>query len=108
MFLKEKLDNGEITIVLGTGVSVPFGALSWNKLVNCMYERLNTDKFDNEIKAFEKIGNDNLCKIQYIKLELLKDKLYYSKTLYNGLYDKYLIENNYSETSIYIIFDLLT
>lgn len=107
MFLKEKIDNGEITIVLGTGVSVPFGALSWNKLVNYMYERLNTEKFDNEIKAFEKIGNDNLCRVQYIKLELLKDKLYYSKTLYNGLYSNYLAEKDYSHTSLYVISDLL-
>ena len=107
MFLKEKVDNGEITIVLGTGVSVPFGALSWNKLVNYMYERLNTEKFDNEIKAFEKIGNDNLCRVQYIKLELLKDKLYYSKTLYNGLYSNYLVEKDYSHTSLYVISDLL-
>lgn len=106
-FLKEKLDNREITIVLGTGVSVPFGALSWNKLVEYMYYRLNNEKFDDENKAFEKIGNDNLCKAQYIKLELLKNKLYYSQTLYNGLYERYSIENDYGETSLHMISNLL-
>ena len=58
--LKEKLHNGELSIVLGTGVSIPFGALSWNKLVDYMYEAIDSGKFDNANNAFIKIGNDNI------------------------------------------------
>jgi|GEM_PF-1223404 hypothetical protein len=105
--LKEKLHNGELSIVLGTGVSIPFGALSWNKLVNYMYEAIDSGKFDNANNAFSKIGNDNLSKVQYIKLELLKNKIKYSKTLYNGLYNSYNNNYPYNNTSLYALANLI-
>ena len=88
--------------MLGTGVSIPFGALSWNKLVDYMYEAIESGKFDNANNAFSKIGNDNLSKVQYIKLELLKNKQYL-KTLYNGLYNSYNNNYPYNNTSLYAL-----
>lgn len=104
--LKEKLHNGELSIVLGTGVSIPFGALSWNKLLDYMYEAIESGKFDNANNAFSKIGNDNLSKVQYIKLELLKNKQYL-KTLYNGLYNSYNNNYPYNNTSLYALANLI-
>lgn len=105
--LKEKLDSGEITVVLGTGVSVPYGALSWNSLVSHLYKNITQIKFDDEKSGFKKIGSDNLSKVQYIKMELQKNQDLYADLLYKALYSKYDKNKDYTETSLTAICKML-
>ena len=84
--LKTITSEKKISLVLGTGVSIDYNKLTWNKIVNKMYNKLPpTEKFDSKKLSSRKIGGNNLSISQYIKYKL--DKLY-AKALYSILYPR--------------------
>lgn len=107
--LKEKISQNKISVVLGTGVSFSFGAKSWNDLVTHLYNSLGENKFDNKKEALKKIGEDNLSKTQYIKsvLDASEGSDIYANALYDGLYSKYDKDNDYQDSSLYSLCNVI-
>lgn len=90
--LKEELRNivfdFGVTLVLGTGVSIDFKALSWDNLVEKLYTSLPGGKtFKSRDESLKKIGNDRLSISEYAKQNL--DSKTYVNIVYDALYNEY-------------------
>ena len=104
--LKNDIDNGDLSIVLGAGVSYDYGAVSWNDLVSSFEKDINESislSFDNQIKG--KIGTTDLIHAQLYKDLLPKDK-YYNR-IYQSLYGEFTSSKLKEATTLYELGSLL-
>lgn len=85
--LKQKIKDIGISLVLGSGVSFPYNGLSWENLVNKLYDSLpHENKFeDTTEEAFKMIGGDATSKSEYAR-SILDAK--FIRFLYKYLYPK--------------------
>lgn len=82
--LHNAIRNNSFSLVLGTGVSIPYNSLTWKDINEKLYQQLPAkEQFIDKEKAFKKIGGDYLSSTQYIK-QNLKHK--YAKSLFSILY----------------------
>lgn len=83
--IKEKLKKQNINLFLGTGISLDFGADSWNKLSDNLVDYLNLVYINNVNNVKNIIGNNNYSNTLLVK------KIFpnYEKALYNCIYKKY-------------------
>ena len=66
--LRNAISDFGVTLVLGTGVSIDFKALSWDNLVERLYASLPSEKiFKSKDESLKKIGNDRLSISEYAK-----------------------------------------
>ncbi|WP_314196846.1 SIR2 family protein [Abiotrophia defectiva] len=86
--LSNDIEKTGLAIVLGAGVSLDYGALSWKELVESFEKTIQSEdlKITNNIK--EKIGATNLIHAQLYK-DLLGVKKFYDR-LHQSLYGKFL------------------
>lgn len=86
--LKKDIKNRNLSLILGAGVSVDYGALSWSKLVNAYEEEvlsLKNQAITDKLK--DKLGSTNLIHAQLYKDMLGEDE--FIKRLYKSLYGEY-------------------
>lgn len=104
--LKNDIDDGDLSIILGAGVSFDYGAVSWNKLVNS-FEKDISEKislnFDNQIKG--KIGTTDLIHAQLYK-DLLPNDKYYNR-IYQSLYGNFTSSKLKKATTLFELGSLL-
>ena len=104
--LKNDIANGDLSIILGAGVSYDYGAVSWNKLVKSfekdIYETISLD-FDNQIKG--KIGTTDLIHAQLYK-DLLPNDKYYNR-IYQSLYGNFTSSKLKKTTTLFELGSLL-
>lgn len=87
------IENKQISISLGAGVSVDYGSKQWNILLDNFYKEIQRDKrIDNIDNVKAKIGNTNIINGQFAK-DNLKDFMH---SLYDGLYGNFM-----SKVSLY-------
>lgn len=107
--LKNKMAHNKISLVLGSGVSMPYNSkMDWDKLVNSLYDLLDDNyKFSEEgrERAFKLIGFDNLSKSQYVKM-MLKDN--YIAALYETIYKGFNKKLLTYKTSLYSCAELIS
>lgn len=104
--LKNDIDNGDLSIVLGAGVSVDYGAASWEALVSSFEKDVNeliSLNFDNQIKS--EIGTTDLIHTQLYKDLLPEDKFY--NRIYQSLYSNFTSSKLIEATTLYEIGSLL-
>lgn len=86
--LRNAISDFGVTLVLGTGVSIDFKALSWDNLVERLYASLPSEKiFKSKDESLKKIGNDRLSISEYAKQNI--DSKTYVNIVYDALYNKY-------------------
>lgn len=102
-FLLDQIDKGNISIALGSGVSLDFGSPNWNQLIQNLYDEIQLQGMIDSIENVEeKIGGSNVIDGQFAKDNLNKAFL---PQLYAQLYTGYRapINNYYNNSSIYHI-----
>lgn len=91
--VKEK----NLSLALGAGVSMDFGALKWTDLIESFYTEIQSDnKIDNAKAVQEKIGGTSIINGQFTE-DNLKD---FMNSLYNGIYSYYNPNNDYHDSTI--------
>lgn len=98
--------ESDFAIVLGAGVSMDYGALSWEKLIASFESELEEAediKFSSNLKT--KIGTTDLISAQLYK-ELLKDKKFYNR-IYKSLYTTFDVSKLVKNTTLYEVGRLL-
>lgn len=83
--LKERFKT--TTIIIGNGVSIPFGSDSWNKLASSLFDYLTPFYVDDLENVKKCIGDSNYF-TSSISKETIK-KRDYQNALYNCIYKKY-------------------
>ena len=79
--------NKNPAIIIGNGVSIPFGSDSWNKLADSIYDYMNPKYVDNLSKVKKAIG-DTVFSTTSIAKETIDPKKY-NMAIYNSIYRKY-------------------
>ena len=96
-FLRHYVCEHNISLALGAGVSLDFGALSWTKLIDDFYEEIRIAKKLTNIKLVrEKIGNTSIINGQFAK-DNLKD---FMQSLYNGIYSSFHPITGYNDSTL--------
>ena len=86
-----------ISLALGAGVSMDFGALKWTKLIDSFYNEIQKDnKIDNANAVQDKIGGTSIINGQFTE-DNLKD---FMGSLYNGIYSMYKPNQFYPDSTI--------
>lgn len=104
--LQNDIYNGDLSLVLGAGVSYDYGAVSWNDLVSSFEKDISESislSFDKQIKG--KIGTTDLIHAQLYKDLLPKDK-YYNR-IYQSLYGEFNSSKLKEATTLYELASLL-
>lgn len=86
-FKKLKNKYNSTTIIIGNGVSIPFGSDSWDKLADSLFDYLTPFYVDNLENVKKCIGESNYF-TSSISKETIK-KADYQNALYNCIYKKY-------------------
>lgn len=80
-FLAEKLNKGQLLLVLGSGISMPFGLPNWKRLIKNIYKPTNT-RPPKKLSLIDQAS--------YFKSHFCKNNLERLKTeVYKGLYSDY-------------------
>lgn len=86
-----------LSLALGAGVSMDFGALKWTKLIESFYNEIQKDnKIDNAKAVQDKIGGTSIINGQFTE-DNLKD---FMGSLYNGIYSIYNPNQSYPDSTI--------
>lgn len=78
-------------LILGNGVSIPFGADSWNRLVDNLLDVMVPYHIDDSKRIRNALSNSTYAMSSFAKGTLQRDKLtaLYNDTLYSSIYRKY-------------------
>lgn len=84
-------DYHGVALILGNGVSIPFGADSWNQLINNMLDGLAPYHIDDMNRIKKALCNSSYAISSFIRNTLERDKLSkkYEELLYSCVYRKY-------------------
>lgn len=86
-----------LSLALGAGVSIDFGASKWTKLIESFYNEIQKDnKIDNAKAVQDKIGGTSIINGQFTE-DNLKD---FMGSLYNGIYSIYNPNQSYPDSTI--------
>lgn len=95
--LLHTVQEKNLSLALGAGVSMDFGALKWTDLIESFYTEIQSDnKIDNAKAVQEKIGGTSIINGQFTE-DNLKD---FMNSLYNGIYSYYNPNNDYHDSTI--------
>ncbi len=84
--LKKEIQSRIISLSLGAGVSIDYGAKKWSDLINDFYNEIHRlGKIDDAQAVQNKIGGTSLINGQFAQDNLLD----FMHSLYKGLYGKY-------------------
>ena len=102
--LKQEIEKRRISISLGAGVSIEYGAQKWDDLINDFYDEIQLSGKIDDVKAVQKkIGGTSLINGQFAQDNLLD----FMESLYKGLYKKYRGKSYYyADTSLEFIANL--
>ena len=95
--LRKQIQENNLSLSLGAGVSIDFGSFKWDLLIKQFYNEIQKDgKINDIIGVQEKIGGTSIINGQFTE-DNLKD---FMKSLYDGLYSKYNPNQIYSFSTI--------
>lgn len=102
--LLQKVMEGDISIALGAGVSIEYGAKKWDDLINDFYDEIQRAGKIDDVKAVQKkIGGTSVINGQFAQDNLLD----FMDSLYKGLYCGYKKSPHfYSKTTLSYIAEL--
>lgn len=84
--LIQAVNEQSISISLGAGVSIDYGAKKWTDIIDAFYNEIQSDGKIDDIQAVkDKIGGTSIIDGQFAQ-DNLKD---FMDSLYKGLYDKF-------------------
>ncbi len=94
--LIQEVEKRKISISLGAGVSIEYGAQKWDDLINDFYDEIQRAGKIDDVKAVQKkIGGTSVINGQFAQDNLLD----FMDSLYKGLYSKYRGKSFYYPTN---------
>ena len=98
LLLHQTVKERKLSLALGAGVSIDFGALKWTSLIEAFYDEIKKEnKIDNIEAVQNKIGGTAIINGQFTE-DNLKD---FMGSLYNGIYASYTHPiNRYIDSTI--------
>lgn len=102
--LKNLVLEKKLSLSLGAGVSIDFGAMSWSDLISSFYNELRkNNKVEDPIVVQNKIGGTSIINGKFAK-DNLKD---FMASLYNGLYANFQYNSRYNNSTISYLIPLI-
>ena len=104
--LMQEVKKQRISVSLGAGVSIEYGAKKWDDLINDFYDEIQRSGKIDDVKAVQKkIGGTSVINGQFVQDNLLD----FMDSLYKGLYGTYHGKSFYytKSTSLKHIADLI-
>lgn len=95
-FNKQKNIGVSLSVIMGNGVSIPFGSDKWDVLSTSLFDYLSPVYVDNKDLVDKTIGANTYSKTSLSKMTISKDK--YVEALYNSIYRKYEEKMHENET----------
>lgn len=98
LLLQKLIEERKVSLSLGAGVSIDYGAKGWDNLINEFFQEIKKEeKVDDPFSVQKKLGGTSLINGQFAQ-ENLKDFL---TSLYAGLYGNYNPPvSNYTDTTL--------
>lgn len=84
-------EKGGLALILGNGVSIPFGSDSWGDMITNIIDYLKPYHIDNGDRVVRFLSNSSYAISSFVKSTLVRDKMLqkYYDALYYCLYRKY-------------------
>lgn len=96
----------KVSIILGNGVSIPFGSTTWGNMIDSLSEHLSPDYIDNVDLVRDDIGNNSYSSALLAK-NILERKDKYLEAIHASVYGKYRNDLHKPDTIVHAISEII-
>lgn len=103
---RDSAGQKKVSVILGNGVSIPFGSDSWDKMINNLSDYLSPVHIDNVRLMRSAIGDNSYSAALFAK-NILKQNDKYLDALYYSIYRKYHKSYHGPDTIVHAVSEII-